>query len=164
MTVVWNTVAYSFKGAYCLHHQGALMIEAVNTSETSFSFYESTRCNIPEDRHLHTRRRYSLKSYVQYIVNEGLPHDIILSQMNPVYNTFYCNYKDDTKHSTYLFQTTIHKDGWQDYFLNLHSREKNICTEIIYQLSNSIEQSLWKYSIPLSRQELPSLLLIPMVY
>jgi len=31
------------------------MKEAVNTSETSVSFYETTRYNIPEDAHLHIR-------------------------------------------------------------------------------------------------------------
>jgi hypothetical protein len=30
---------------------------AVRTSATSVSFYQTTRRNIPEDRHLHTRRR-----------------------------------------------------------------------------------------------------------
>jgi hypothetical protein len=30
----------------------ALMMEAVNSSETSFNIYQTTRCNIPEDSHL----------------------------------------------------------------------------------------------------------------
>jgi hypothetical protein len=34
-----------------------LMTEAVGTSETSVSFYKTTRCNIPEGFHLHIRRR-----------------------------------------------------------------------------------------------------------
>jgi hypothetical protein len=40
-----------FRGVYCLHHQGgviALMMVVVSTSETSVSFYEITRRNIPE--------------------------------------------------------------------------------------------------------------------
>jgi hypothetical protein len=41
----------------------ALMMEAVNTSETSVSFYQATRRNIPEDSHLHTHRRKNLKSH-----------------------------------------------------------------------------------------------------
>jgi hypothetical protein len=41
----------------------ALMMEAASTSETSVSFYETTRRNIPEDSHLHTRNRESLKSH-----------------------------------------------------------------------------------------------------
>jgi hypothetical protein len=50
-----------------IHHQGeefiVLMIEAANTSETSVNFYQTTRRNIPEDSHLHTRRRENLKSH-----------------------------------------------------------------------------------------------------
>jgi hypothetical protein len=38
------------------------MMEAVSTSETSANFYEITWRNIPEDSHLHTRRRENLKS------------------------------------------------------------------------------------------------------
>jgi hypothetical protein len=41
----------------------ALMMEAVSTSETTVNFYQTTRCNIPEDSHLHTRRRENLKSH-----------------------------------------------------------------------------------------------------
>jgi hypothetical protein len=33
------------------------MMETVSTSETSLSFYQTTRHNIPEDSHLHTHRR-----------------------------------------------------------------------------------------------------------
>jgi hypothetical protein len=40
----------------------ALMMEAARTSETSVNFYHTTRRNIPEDSHLHTRRRENLKS------------------------------------------------------------------------------------------------------
>jgi hypothetical protein len=39
----------------------ALMMEAVSTSETSVSFYQTTRRNIAEDSHLHTHRRENLK-------------------------------------------------------------------------------------------------------
>jgi hypothetical protein len=42
----------------------ALMVEALNTSETSVNFYETTQCNIPEGYHLHTRRRENLKFYL----------------------------------------------------------------------------------------------------
>jgi hypothetical protein len=44
----------------------ALMMEAASTSETSVNFYQTTRRNIPEDNHLHTRRRENLKSH-QYL-------------------------------------------------------------------------------------------------
>jgi hypothetical protein len=40
-----------------------LMIEAVSTSETSASFYQTTRLNIPEHINLHTCRRENLKSH-----------------------------------------------------------------------------------------------------
>jgi hypothetical protein len=40
----------------------ALMMEAASTSETSVNFNRQTRRNIPEDIHLHTRRRENPKS------------------------------------------------------------------------------------------------------
>jgi hypothetical protein len=54
-------------GAYCLHHHSdlliALMMEAVSTSNASFNFDQTARGNIPEDSHLHTRRRENLKYF-----------------------------------------------------------------------------------------------------
>jgi hypothetical protein len=47
-----------FKGACCLY------IRAMSTSETSVNIYQTTRCNNPEDSHLHTRRSKNLKSYI----------------------------------------------------------------------------------------------------
>jgi hypothetical protein len=41
----------------------ALMMEAASISETSVNFYQTTRCNNPEDSNLHTRRRENLKSH-----------------------------------------------------------------------------------------------------
>jgi hypothetical protein len=38
-----------------------MMMDAVSISETSVNFYQTTQRNIPEDSHLHTRRRESLK-------------------------------------------------------------------------------------------------------
>jgi hypothetical protein len=43
-------------------------MEAVGTSKTSVNFYKTTRCNIPEDSHLHTRRHENLKSNQFYII------------------------------------------------------------------------------------------------
>jgi hypothetical protein len=47
MAVIWDVTSCtqaeihrSLKGAYCLHHQGALMKAALNTSETSANFCE----------------------------------------------------------------------------------------------------------------------------
>jgi hypothetical protein len=37
-------------------------MEAVSTSETSVSFYGTTRRSIPEESHVYTRRRENLKS------------------------------------------------------------------------------------------------------
>jgi hypothetical protein len=45
----------------------ALMMEAVHTSETSINLNVTTRCNIPEDSKLHTRRRENLKSHMHLI-------------------------------------------------------------------------------------------------
>jgi hypothetical protein len=47
----------------CIHHQGALMIEAARNSETSVDIQLRTRQYIPEDSELHTRRRENLKSH-----------------------------------------------------------------------------------------------------
>jgi hypothetical protein len=50
------------------HQLIALMVGAVSTSETSVSFYQTARRNIPEDSHLHTRRRKNLKSHIFIIL------------------------------------------------------------------------------------------------
>jgi hypothetical protein len=68
MTVFWDfwpcsLVEGRFRSAYCLHHQ-ALVMEAISTIETAVNFYQDTRHSIPEDRHLHTRRRENLKSHL----------------------------------------------------------------------------------------------------
>jgi hypothetical protein len=42
-----------FLGYCAVYDRLALMMEEVNTSETIFSFYQTTRRNIPEDCHLH---------------------------------------------------------------------------------------------------------------
>jgi hypothetical protein len=52
-----------------LYHHGdelrltALMMEAASTSDTSGNFYKTSRPNIPEDSHLHTRRRETLRHH-----------------------------------------------------------------------------------------------------
>jgi hypothetical protein len=45
------------------HEAITLMITAAITFETSVKFCQSTRRNIPEDNHIHTRRRENLKSH-----------------------------------------------------------------------------------------------------
>jgi hypothetical protein len=41
----------------------ALLVEAVNISETSLNFYDTARGNIQEGCHLHIRRRENLKCH-----------------------------------------------------------------------------------------------------
>jgi hypothetical protein len=40
-----------------------VMMAAVSSSKTSVNFYQTTRRNVPEDSHLHTRRRENPKSH-----------------------------------------------------------------------------------------------------
>jgi hypothetical protein len=40
-----------------------LMVEAASTSETLLNVYQTTRCNIAEDSHLHTCCHENLKSH-----------------------------------------------------------------------------------------------------
>jgi hypothetical protein len=41
------------------------MMEAISTSETLVSFYETTRRNIPEDNRFHIRHRENLKPHMK---------------------------------------------------------------------------------------------------
>jgi hypothetical protein len=54
----------------------ALMMEAASISETSVSFYQTTRCNIPKDSHLHNRRRENLKSHKE----SSVPQHILIGK------------------------------------------------------------------------------------
>jgi hypothetical protein len=45
-----------------------MVMEAAITSETSVSVYQTTLCNIPEDNHLHVRRRENLKSHNGHVL------------------------------------------------------------------------------------------------
>jgi hypothetical protein len=55
----------------------AATTEAVTTSETLVNSYESTRLNIPEDSHLHIRRRENLKSHMLRHTFKLLQEEII---------------------------------------------------------------------------------------
>jgi hypothetical protein len=46
----------------------ALMMEAVQTSETRVNPYQSTRRYNPEDSHLHSHRRENLKSKIRVVI------------------------------------------------------------------------------------------------
>jgi hypothetical protein len=59
------------------HLQGALMMQAANTSETSVNFYQTTRRYNPEDSHFHTRSRENLKSCFVLTVRKNPSFTII---------------------------------------------------------------------------------------
>jgi hypothetical protein len=67
ITVFWDVAPCSLDVSEvlpaCIIRAIALMIEAVSTYETSVNFFQTTRRNIPEDSHLHIRRRENLKSH-----------------------------------------------------------------------------------------------------
>jgi hypothetical protein len=46
-----------------IYQRFIIMVEAAGASETLVNIYRSTRRNIPEDSHLHTRYRENFKSY-----------------------------------------------------------------------------------------------------
>jgi hypothetical protein len=48
----------------------ALMMEAASTSETSVNFYQTSRCNIPEDSHLQSY--LSCKYQIRHILLQNL--------------------------------------------------------------------------------------------
>jgi hypothetical protein len=60
--VVWQKFTYISEelAAFIIR---AMMIEAASTSEAPVNFYQTTRCNIPEDSYIHTCRRENLKSH-----------------------------------------------------------------------------------------------------
>jgi hypothetical protein len=68
MTFFWDDVPCSLVDIY-RHFIGAYitLMMAVLSSETSVSIYHTTRCNIPEDIHLHIRRRENLKSHTIHL-------------------------------------------------------------------------------------------------
>jgi hypothetical protein len=62
MTVFWDVATCSL--VEIDRRFIALMMEAVSSSEMLVSIYQTTRRNIPEDSHLHTRRHENLKSHL----------------------------------------------------------------------------------------------------
>jgi hypothetical protein len=57
-----------FRGAYCLNHQGdVLMMEAVRTSETSVNFNVTTRRYIPEDSELPQLKSKNINNFLEIV-------------------------------------------------------------------------------------------------
>lgn len=68
MTVFWVAKPCSLAGIINVSERlvasiMVLVMVAVSTSETSVNFNQTTRCNIPEDSQLHSRRHENLKSH-----------------------------------------------------------------------------------------------------
>jgi hypothetical protein len=59
----------------------ALIMEEVSNSETSVNFDKTTRLNIPEDSHLHTRCRENLKSHMEHN-HHSLPSTAKVNALN----------------------------------------------------------------------------------
>jgi hypothetical protein len=53
-----------------------LTMEAVSASETSVNIYQTTRCNIAKDSHLHARRRENLKSRLFWCCSLNTSQDL----------------------------------------------------------------------------------------
>jgi hypothetical protein len=73
-----------------------LMIEAVSTSKTFITFYDSTRSNVTADSRLHTRRLENLKYYQSYCLSWATSsHSRTQNLLYTVYGKTYClNYDD----------------------------------------------------------------------
>jgi hypothetical protein len=91
MSVFWlfhNLVSFkvvqSFRRSYCLRHQ---RMEAVSTSETSSSFCQNRRGDIPEHNHIHNRNHENLK----FNINGQSP-----KMHSHVHNKVFCNGTDIT--------------------------------------------------------------------
>jgi hypothetical protein len=66
MTIFWDVAPCSLVEVYrYLRGLIALIIKALSASETTANLYQTTRLNIPEDSHLHTRRRENLRSHLK---------------------------------------------------------------------------------------------------
>jgi hypothetical protein len=79
-TVIWDIAPCSHfevhlrsRGAYCLHHKGALMMEAVRTSETLVNFTVTTRRYIEKDFKIHMLSfRCAFLSYIFYSSHQSV--------------------------------------------------------------------------------------------
>jgi hypothetical protein len=63
-----------------------------NSSETSVSIYQTTRCYIPEDRHLNTRRNDNLRSHIKYFIRISVNVHCVDKCAKPKELLFYAMY------------------------------------------------------------------------
>jgi hypothetical protein len=85
----------------------SLIMEAVSTFETSASFYQTTRCNNPEDNRLHTCHYGNLKSQPQHciLLNTSLQYaHMCMHAHTPTHThgTNYHSYKVNALHRSKL--------------------------------------------------------------
>jgi hypothetical protein len=66
----------------------ALMMQGVSTSEMSVSFYQTTRRNIPEGCHLHTRRRENLNSHTVFSASAKLKLVMQFARVREIKSTY----------------------------------------------------------------------------
>jgi hypothetical protein len=62
----------------------ALMMEAASTSETLVNFYQTAQRKIPEEGHLHTRRRENLKSHTLFTFQQTFIPEVLDSNLDRV--------------------------------------------------------------------------------
>jgi hypothetical protein len=88
-----------FISAYCFHHQGALVMEAVRTSEMSKSFYQITRRNIPEDSHIQDYSplsssplcSFQISCYSIFLKSKYSPRHFVLENSQPLNSLSPCS-------------------------------------------------------------------------
>jgi hypothetical protein len=92
MTDFWDVALYSlievdrrFTGVHCLHHQGALRMEAVRACETSVYCNDFTWRFIPEGYHLNIRGRESLKSHIDKLFQQDVHIEFSLVHTRKLY-------------------------------------------------------------------------------
>jgi hypothetical protein len=127
------------------------MMEAVSSSETLINIYQTTRCNIPEGSHLHTRRREKLKChhdiYILCIFNFKLPWYI--NNTNIVFwDSFRNNFCEKIQRLAELtafhgfeiaikyFHIMIHPQKWGQNYYKLYAWEG--CEVLILAFMSSV--------------------------
>jgi hypothetical protein len=104
-----------FRGAY-VHLKGisTLNTEAADTSETSRSIYETTRCHNPEDHNPNFHRCENLKYHVCYLINDN---KLICRHSGPVPTVIqHCNPQRCGVQSTHKLRAEV---GTSKYFLTI---------------------------------------------